>query len=218
MTIALSNTAEGGTSGTAVTAGNSGGASGDAFSAVGLGSGSALTFDNAHAFSGVLSYKIVSLTGFCSASYTISGSPATLYVRSYAYFATLAAASIFTGVGTNYHSALFNGTHWTAKAWPGTTVAGTTTPTTGAWYRIEAQFNYASSGATTVVRVYDSTGTLLETITGTGGTIPSTTSIVFGSAAGNGAAGNYWADNLAVSDQGWLGPYVPPVNTGQMFL
>lgn len=58
MTI-LRNTAEGGTVGVAPTVGNSGGASGDAFTVVTTSGTSTITVDNAHAKHGTKAYKIV---------------------------------------------------------------------------------------------------------------------------------------------------------------
>lgn len=57
-TILKQNDAEGGTNGTTVTTSNSGGASGDAFSAISIGSGNTFTFDNTWSFDGSLSYKL----------------------------------------------------------------------------------------------------------------------------------------------------------------
>lgn len=65
----LSNTFEGGSNGTTITTGNSGGVSGDAFNLINIdapGSGGAITFDNTHVHSGSLAAKFLtpSVSGF----------------------------------------------------------------------------------------------------------------------------------------------------------
>jgi hypothetical protein len=56
------NTAEGGTNGTTVSTGNSGGVSGDAFFSVSPGTGGTITFTNAQAMHGTLSYNLTTGT------------------------------------------------------------------------------------------------------------------------------------------------------------
>lgn len=211
------NTAEGGTVGGAVTAGNSGGPSGDAFSSVTVSGTGSVKYDGAVWHDGLLSYKFTSAAGASYSLHTFSSFNSTLYARAYVYFASSLFNTYVISDVTQQHSVSCNGTHWTARAISGSQVVGTTTPIVNTWYRVEAQFVYGASGGTTTVRIYNDSGTLLETITATGGTNASTTALNWGTA--NSTTGTLYMDDLALSDQGWIGPYVPPVvNTGAMFL
>jgi len=58
----LANTFEGGSNGTTITTGNSGGASGDAFNLVNIGAGAAVIYDNTHTAHGGLAMKCSSGT------------------------------------------------------------------------------------------------------------------------------------------------------------
>jgi hypothetical protein len=203
----LANDAEGGTSGTGATTGNSGGVSGNAFNAV----NGTVTFDNAQAAApGSLSYKLVTSASTAYLQWNIPVSivaGTTLYLRAYVQFSGSPFNTYILTDAGDWHNVTCTGTHWTARAVAGSTVTGTTTPVAGAWYRVEAQFTYSSTAGTTVARIYNASGTLLETITATGGTNPSTTTVAYGAVCAQ--TGTMWLDNLAVSDGGWIGPAVP---------
>lgn len=78
--LTLRNNAEGGTNGTAVTTGNSGGASGDAFSVVTPGSGNTFIFDNVGPLVDALSLKMVQAgANQCFIGWTWSGARPRLY-------------------------------------------------------------------------------------------------------------------------------------------
>jgi len=205
VTAALANNASGGTSGTTVTTGNSGGASGNAFNTV---SGT-VTFDNAQAVApSSLSYKMVAAAGTAYVLYNWPGSVAsgaTMYLRTYVQFSGSLFATYVLAEAGGTHYVEFNGTHWTAKATPGTTVTGVTTPVAGAWYRIEAQFIYSSTAGATIARIYNFAGTLLETITATGGTFTGAPNFYFGGASSV-FTGTMWLANIEVSNGGWVGP------------
>src|SRR4051812_20189093 len=79
------NTAEGGTNGTTVTAGNSGGASGTAFGTVGTGAGGAIIYSNEQAAHGTLSWKCTPGTGAQTMLWSQTGSGAVFSTRFYVY-------------------------------------------------------------------------------------------------------------------------------------
>src|SRR5438067_677165 len=85
VALPISNSAEGGTNGTTVTTGNSGGGSGDAFSAVNIGTTGAVTFDSSASAHGGLSYAFS--TGATSAlangTWSLTSAQATVYWRVY---------------------------------------------------------------------------------------------------------------------------------------
>lgn len=79
------NTAEGGTNGVTVTAGNSGGASGTAFGTVGTGAGGAIIYSNEQAAHGTLSWKCTPGTGAQTMLWNQTGSGAVFSTRFYVY-------------------------------------------------------------------------------------------------------------------------------------
>ncbi len=88
MTLPLSNNAEGGSNGTTVTTGNSGGASGDAFDGVTIGASGGLVFSSTQ-FEDALSYKIdtpaTSVNVLVEWTTTTIGTQTTLFARVYLY-------------------------------------------------------------------------------------------------------------------------------------
>src|SRR6266536_1261283 len=95
----LSNTFEGGVGGSGIAAGNSGGASGNAFDTATTGTGTTLTFDNAHPAHGTLSLNATttgtsaSVYGQWSTAWSSQSSAATIYLRTYVYLPSLFNAS-----------------------------------------------------------------------------------------------------------------------------
>ena len=206
------NNAEGGTSGTAVTSVNSGGVSGYAFDAFGA---TLPTFDNSQFFTGTLSYKLTAAASQSNITWNIPGSTSivsgSIYTRCYVYFLT----SAFTNGGVIVIAASGSTPKVTVAsgkfvAWAGTTsTSGVTSLSAGTWYRIETQVNFSTTTPSTVVRLYNASGTLLETITATGSGTVSTipTSVNFGIVSGSNT-GTLWIDEPAVSSAGWIGAAV----------
>lgn len=102
------NNAEGGTHGTQVTSGNSGGASGRAFDSVDTPAGSAITFDNTHPAHGALGYKTVfptaaARTAMIWTSASI-GSVPEAWGRGYMYLPALPAAGRYITLCVLDHS------------------------------------------------------------------------------------------------------------------
>src|SRR5215467_10547633 len=90
----LVNSAEGGTNGTTVSTGNSGGASGNAFDAL-LTTNATVAYDNAHAHSGALSVKFA--TAGTAANWAVEwttsmGTLSQVWFRLYVYFTANPAA------------------------------------------------------------------------------------------------------------------------------
>ncbi len=88
------NNAEGGTDGVTVTTGNSGNLSGTAFSAVGIGTGSALTFTNTVVHDGILAYAVS--PGSSANSYVELTPPATMpfiFAQTFVYFTSTPTAA-----------------------------------------------------------------------------------------------------------------------------
>jgi hypothetical protein len=74
MALEFQNNAEGGSNGTAVTTGNSGGVSGDAWTSVAAGTGNTVTFDSSTVAHGSLSYKaVIGTTNTCILQKTVTG-------------------------------------------------------------------------------------------------------------------------------------------------
>jgi hypothetical protein len=221
MTFVRSNTAEGGTSGATVTTANSGGASGDAFSAVSIGSGSTLICTNALAFSGTKSYQFAETTSHAvTANWTITGVAGPLYARSYIYFQSTAGPgyAYFVSGGTGSMTVVVSSAGKVQVLCSGvTTLTSTTVLSANTWYRIEAQFTFGTGTSQAVMRLYDASGTLLETLTTAAtGTVTGATTLAFGSSGTTTVT--YNMDNLAASDQGWIGPYVAPAGNSGQFL
>jgi len=207
--LALKNTAEGGSNTTAVTAGNSGGVSGDALTQGGVGT---VTFDNSQVFAGSLAYKFVtaaslSYTGWNPCPYN----PAILYMRAYIYLTNYSVGYIFRA-GTGALGLLINSSGHLLAAGPGGNVTGTgTAASLNTWYRIEGMFVAGAGNAQAFVRMYDTSGTLLDSVNNAANNNVSTFGFaLIGSSISNSTT-TLWLDNLAASDQAWIGTGAPLV-------
>jgi hypothetical protein len=232
---ALKNSFEGGTNSVTVTAGNSGGASGDAFTSASASTG-ALAYDNTRAAHGTLSAKLtgVSGAGIIGSSYDIS--PATAFgVRAYFYFTALPTADHWliamyaTNNTTRLLSMHINGAGklrlsdltGTAGVW----TAAATMPL-NQWVRIDL---YGSCGSTTTnatvkggVYLGDSTSpieAIYSTIAGNLGVSNQFGRATIGKANSSTFATPYWIDDIRADDTATdlPGPYVatavPPTLT-----
>lgn len=195
---------------TTVTTGNSGGASGTAFDAV---SGTVVA-EADNAIIGVMGARATLASSTASyVQYAVSGS--THYVRMYVqaiaptfnrrliWWGTLGSTTDGWDIRQNTSENKFQvATRNTTRVW-------TTSGYTSGWYRLEAKIVPGASG-TIDARVYDSTGTLVETLTQYTGQIDAPTSINFG--VGHTAAQTQTADidEIGWSDTDWLGPGASP--------
>jgi hypothetical protein len=218
--VTLYNGFEGGTSGVTITAGNSGGASGNAFDTVVIGSTTAtLIFDNAHAAHGGLSAKVA--TGAAASTVLMEwtnseGTVPTIYYRMYLYSsgtptlgvrlftartsAALAAALQWTNTGT---LELINGGNSVVATFAGTVPANQ-------WIRIEGQVTGNASTGVLSATQYNSadsvTGTETQTVSNAN-TTGSLAQFFFGENSANAAQGPFWLDDIGIATSGSLGPY-----------
>ena len=227
----LLNNAEGGTNGTTVTTGNSGGSSGNAFDAVTIGGSDTLTFDNAHAAHGSLSYNFTS--GSASAvvlvwSTSLTGSSLTqVWWRAY-YYATshsMAIKIVEALSGSTQRAAVSINTSGKIilQNAAGTTIStSSTTLPTSAWVRLEGFFIGSATVGQIECKIFTTSPdevTPDETLTtsaaqNTGGTI---TKIQFGDASPTTIFTN-WMDDLGVSDTAYIGSAGADLFTGAIKL
>ena len=207
MAFTRFSNAEGGTNGTAVSVANSG-TSGYAFDSDNQ---QWPVYSNAVAQSGSLCYQFTATTTLVSGVYWNTPTlTENLWTRCWLNFAATPVGSWVVEVVTVSSGVARIGFTATGLlniyGGAGPQVTGTYTYAANTWYRAEAQVSYATS--TITARMYDNLGNLLETVSATS-TTPWTpfTSAQFGylAAAVSGTTTVYM-DNLAVSDQGWIGP------------
>jgi hypothetical protein len=219
------NGADGGTSGTTVTAGpgNSGGVSGTAFDTLVISATCTLTFDNAHAAHGGLGYKF-QLGGTAGEDYVqwlASFSPVDVnpvWVRAYCYFtanpgATIYLCRIAQAAGTSVAGLALD----TAGKLLIKDGAGTIQATSAAaiplnnWFRFEAKvFGSATVGQVTLLR-FDTADAVAPSETlvtaATLNTAGAMSRIRFGhTGTGVATVGPWWMDDLAVTTNDWIGP------------
>lgn len=220
MATTLTNGLEGITpSGTTVTSGNSGGASGSAFDVVQVGSGTTVASDSAHPAHGILGLKIA--TGATSTTAYVAwttsmGTKTTTFKRAYLYFTAAPAANVrvlnFVGAATSRGNVLAT----TAGKMIFTNAAGGTVLTSAAFplnavFRLEVKFTGDASAGQWEYKIWnspDSNGTPDDTQTSaanlnTGGT---TDTYRFGVGTALANAGPYWMDDVGLSDTAYLGP------------
>jgi hypothetical protein len=173
-TLLANNNADGGSNGTTVTAGNSGGASGTAFDVVTIDASGLAVFDNAHAAHGPFAYKITG-SGSGGARFEWDTTQTTIYGRAY-----ILAGSFPAGV-TAFIDARNTGLAPAASlrltATPrialydstgNPAATGTTTLLVNVIYRVEFKVVFSATVGTMTVNLYlgDAT-TALETIAAT---------------------------------------------------
>jgi hypothetical protein len=231
-TITLDNNAEGGTSGTTVTVANSGGNSGNAFNTVSIGTGATAVFDGTEAAHGGLSYAFAtgSTAAIARVQWTAAmGTQTQVWYRAYLYFNSDPAAAVRVLDQDQSHSAsavvvvLSSG-----KLQVRTGAAGTQTLTTTntiplhQWFRIEG---YTIGSATAgqvqleLFKIADSTTPdETDTSASTINTYGAMDTYNFGVSTNTANVAEYWEDDIAVSNAGYIGPAgtlpPPPVTLG----
>ena len=218
----LTNSFEGGTNGTALSTGNTGGGSGNAFDAVNTtGSGSGIAFSTAQAMHGTVSAKLTYASGVSSnvyASWTTSmGAQAQAWFRFYIYITAHPSVNLRIWQsdisGSTLCSALFLTTSGTLAFNASGSTAFTTTAAVplNTWYRLEGYCTGSTSAGQVSLSMYagDSTSAV-ETDTSsasqnTGGT---QNCYRFGSFAAitETSAFSYYIDDPGLSSTGPLGP------------
>jgi hypothetical protein len=219
--VRVDNSAESGATagaGTNVTVGNSGGASGTAWSSVSIGSGVTLRYDNAQSAHGGWSIRhavgATSAQGLLFWDSTALGSRPRLWLRLYVRFSSVATARDLVRVraagtqvlrvrmGAGGQLELRNSANGISTTSGGTTLAANT------WYRIETDVRPGATQTNTVrVFVGDSTS-LFTSMSATDNYSSATTvdEITWGNAAAASNLPDSWLDDLAAGDVDWLGP------------
>jgi hypothetical protein len=216
MTL-LSNSLEGGTSGTTITTANSGGTSGSAFDVVGIGSGGTAAFSNAQAKRGSLSLLFQTTTANSTgvAWTTSMGTQTQVWFRIYAYFASLPSAgtrfyTVNPGVAGARFTIQANGTILVQDGSNNTLTTSTAAIATGQWVRIEGYVLNSATVGQTQVMLFNSadsaTPTETDTSTAVQNTGASSTGYYFGPEAGTANQGPFYADDIAVSNVAYIGP------------
>ena len=220
MATVKANTAEGGSSGTTVTTGNSGGGSGDAFASVTLVAGGTAQFSNTHAHGGTLSYKLANTAAAENVRLNYSGLTqiATYYARCYIYLTANPVGNnpimVFWSAidNTEYYVNINSSGHLQIQ--DGSAVATHTTTATitlNAWVRVEAMCTGSATVGQRELKLFNSpeSTTPTETLTSaaTLNTSGNLKEVDFGAMiAGDPSIGPLWFDDLAVANTAYPGP------------
>ena len=221
---ATSNTFEGLSNGTGITSGNSGGASGDAFDLMTLGSGATATADTSKSAHGSVSMKLA--TGVsaadCVAEWTTKiGSQTVNYGRAYLWIGSNPGTNhrLFDLVASpNLCGAIYLTT--TGKLQPVDTGGGQMTITTNSvalsqWIRIEWKYTASTTVGQAEIRLYNTadstTATETQVSAASFNTQASFNEYRFG-AAGDPMPANrtVWYDDIGLSTVDFLGPAATP--------
>jgi Fibronectin type III domain len=214
-----SNTAEGGTAGVSVTTGNSGGASGNAFTVVSRGSGATLIYSAAAAAHGAWGYSIKGSSGTATFVGWNGYSATSMAIRFYYNpgptlpSKVMRLADIRNSTATASRVELSASNQLFIQNAAGTTV--TTFPhalQANTWYRIELTISISSSAAAINAAYYPADSTTpvdpaYSTITGNTGTA-NITQVSIGSAANATWTGTSYFDDLAAQagSTAFIGP------------
>lgn len=220
--------AEGGTNGTGITTGNSGGASGDSFESVSLGSGATATYDNTQA-RGTLAAKLATggSAADCSLNYaTKIGAQTQAWFRAYLYVPSNPGTShrLIDAWDSGSGQLCFAVYLTTAGKLMSVNTGGSTIQTStasvplNAWFRVEVMVIGSATVGQVEIKLFNSPdgGTATETLTSAANqnTRGSMNNYRFG-AAGDPlpASRTLWFDNLGISTTGYLGPAGPAAVT-----
>jgi hypothetical protein len=223
MAVYLTNNFEEGTSGTTISTGNSAppAGAGNAFDVVNIGSGAALTFDNAEAAHGTLSAKFVepAVATSCYLQWSTSLTATTLnqiWFRVYCYFPTYSLTLRLVEIvnGTTFCGAV--SINATGHVLTQSSVGGATQTTstlampTSQWYRLEGYFIGSATVGQIQVKIFTTSPDELnpdetDTTPATVNTNSALTGIRFGNPSSV-ASYTFWLDDLGASDTGYLGP------------
>jgi hypothetical protein len=221
-----SNTAEGGTQGTSVTAANSGGGSGNPFSVVSKGAGAALVYSTAADAHGVLGYSMTGSSGTATDVGWTGYNATSMAVRFYYNpgptlpSTVLRLADVRNASGTAARIMLTATNQISIQNTAGSAVTTFAHPlVANTWYRIEMAISVSSTVATINAAYYplDSTTPVdpaFSTTSGNTGTA-NLTQVLIGSAANATWTGTSSFDDQAVqpSSTAFIGVYVAPGST-----
>lgn len=211
----LTNNGEGGSNGSAITTGNSGGASGNAWDSI-LAAAGTCAYDNTQTAHGALS--LTHSTSGTAASLQLqweasTGNPARMWGRYYYRYTsttlTLDLHRVRNSSGSQVgRLTVASSTGFLQLRNGGNTVVATssTALSTGTWYRIEWDFQPGSVTNTAWIYAADSV-VPLETVSASS-SYGSTDCGQFhlGNLSSQANVGQRWFDDVAVTDLGWLGP------------
>lgn len=218
--MARSNSFEGGTNGVTVTAGNSGGASGDALDAVDAGTGT-VQFSTAQAAHGTTSMVVATSTSSVAyAGYTLASVGSDIMRGLFRLTSLPSVVQILA----RYMSGASQGLRVNVKA-AGTlevrdasnSVVGTTTAmvSTGQWWRLEMQTTLGAGTGACALRLYNSPDgtTVTDSLTLSNLTLTANaTALRYGVGAAAASIPNTWIDDIAVEGATWHGPAVQTIN------
>jgi hypothetical protein len=229
----LTNNAEGGTSGTGVTTGNSGSTSGNAWDQVTAAGGTAglLTFDNAHASGGSLAYKhaIGVTTDECYFMWSTAtgGTFGTLYARVYFYVTanpttTHKLVSILGGSTVGGRISLNTAGKLIYTDTSGTTIVTFTNAVAlNAWNRVEFKVVGHTTAGVLEAKLYSADSvTAIETNTSTSQNTGTTAldRIRVGPTGTPVSSVTIWTDDIGLSEAGYLGPARTPSSGDTEFI
>jgi len=227
----VSNSFEGGSNTTTISAANSGGASGDAFDTVSIGASTPLTFDNAHAAHGTLAAKIAPTASSTTVMEynTKVGTQTEFWGRCYIY---MTAAPLSTwlfhrvqNAGTNVARIALLTTNRIRLDGGSANTSLYTSPTalpTNAWTRIEWHILVSATVGQFDVRIYrtspdGATADDSSALAATQNLGTQATQYQFGGVQGSSTVpGTFWIDDVGISTAGYMGPAVtaaaiPPI-------
>lgn len=212
----LTNSNEGGSNGTTITTGNSGGASGNAWDSI-LFTAGTCAYDNAQASHGTLAANHA--TAGTAASIQLqweasTGNPARMFGRYYyRYTSTTLTLDLHRVRSSSSNQvarlSVASSTGFLQLRNGANTVVATSSAalSTNTWYRIEWDFRPGSVTNTAVLYLGDSV-VALETLSASS-TYSADADIGqfhLGNLSSQASVGSRWFDDIAVTDVGWLGP------------
>lgn len=223
MTLVKSNIFEGGSDGTTITTGNSGGASGDAWAQVDIGTGCTCEFDSARASHGTLSGRFAAggTAAAVTTRWSFTDAP-DMYSRFYLYLASTATIAnrllLFetSGFSNTGRFEIVDSTGPKLKIWregDGASATGTVNMTRDAWVRIETRILLHASAGIVEAKLFNTPGSSTPddtiTLSGIANTNTNHGRCRFGW-NNNVATREYWLDSIALDNAAYLGPFVPP--------
>lgn len=221
-TLPVANTFEGGSNGTTLTTGNSGGTSGNAFDTVSVGSTGTVTYDSAQSMHGTYSAKMVSdanWTGPSAVYWNTTSAAPYFYTRLYVRTLTAPASASHTYLYGSSVAFGSTGKFIITRNNEADIVTGTYTYLANTWYRVEVEYLISATVGQVTAKIYlgDST-TPVDTVQ-----TPATWSVGV-PAPGIGfsyiwipRAATMWFDDVGANNTGWLGPTSTQISDSDTF-
>lgn len=216
----LTNSAEGGSEDAAVTAGNSGGASGNAFDSVSITGSGSITFDNEHS-RGNRAFKITGdTTNATYLNYTSSlGTVGEAWGRVYVYFtanpgATLGVVRLRIGGLQVSRFTISTSGMWQIRNASNSLLATmTSTITLNAWTRMEWHVLATAAGGDIECRLYNTadSNSITDQLSDTNAALATNIDEVNVGHHNANPVTTFWADDLNVNTTTWPGPALTPI-------